>query len=334
MGDIVCALPVPAAIKRRWPQAKVSWLVASHLGQMVSDHPDIDQVISFDRRRYRHIARSWPVGRRFLKFLSQLRRNNFDLVIDLQGLFRSGFLAWCTRAAVRIGPHEKREMGWIFYKHRLEPCDKQTHAVERICSLGQLLPIDLSAPAFKLPITQMARESAGRLLEQASVPEGQPFAVLAVGGTWQSKRWPIERFSQVADQLTSKSGLAVVLVGGQGEKLLAEQLSSQSKGPIANLVTKTSLKELMAVLEKASVVVTNDSGPMHIAAALGRPTVAIFGATNPQRTGPYGQLDHVLQSKLPCSPCYKRQCAELTCMSDISTDQVMTMVNKVLQPGG
>ncbi len=334
MGDIVCALPVPAAIKRRWPQAKVSWLVASHLEQMVTDHPDIDQVISFDRKKYRHIVRSWPVGRRFLKFLGQLRRNNFDLVIDLQGLFRSGFLAWCTGAAVRIGPHEKREMGWIFYTHRLERCDKQTHAVDRICTLGQLLPIDLDTPTFKLPITNAAQQSAGNLLDPISVPEGQPFAVLAVGGTWQSKRWGIERFSQVADQLISKYGLAVVLVGQRCEKPLAEQLTSQSRRPIANLVTKTSLKELMALLVRASVVVTNDSGPMHIAAALGRPTVAIFGPTNPQRTGPYGQLDHVLQSKLPCLPCYKRRCAELTCMNDITTDQVMAMIAKVLQPVG
>jgi len=337
-GDIVCALPVPTALKQRWPDATVSWLVASHFQDLITDHPCIDQVIAFQRRRYRYLVRSRVVTRRFWGFLRQLRRGGFDLVIDLQGLFRSGFFSWATAAPIRIGPHEKREMGWIFYTHRLPPCNSDTHAVDRICTLQQVLDIDLTQPAFTLPVTDQARRTAGELLNRNGIDVGRPYAAIAPGGRWQSKRWPIDRFAEVARRLTDQLGLQVVVIGSKSERPLGEQMlhqaepksslthKRQSRQPIANLAGKTSLKQLLAILDAAAVLVTNDTGPMHMAAALRTPVVALFGPTNPDRTGPYRQADNVLQSTLPCAPCYKRRCDHLRCLRQITVEQVMEKI--------
>ncbi len=324
-GDIISALPVLAALKTRFPNAKISWLVASHLADLLRGHPLIDDLIEFERRRFGYLARSWTVARRFLAFLGRLRHSRFDLVIDLQGLFRSGFFAWITRAPVRIGPGETREFGWIFYTHRIPPQPYDTHIVDRLAAVGELLRLDLANPRFPVHLQDAAKQKVGDLLHANNLQPGR-FVVLAPGGTWLSKRWPAEKFARLADRILTELNLPVVLIGGRAELPLVPAFPRHPS--LVNLIGQTGLSELLALLAAAKALVCNDSGPMHIAVALDKPVTAVIGPTNPARTGPYRRPDGVVKSTQTCSPCYRRKCnlvhpsTPSLCMQEISVDAV------------
>ncbi len=329
-GDIICALPVLSALRQKFPDAKISWLVASHLSGLLSGHPLIDNIIEFDRRRFGYITRSFSVTRRFLRFLHSLRDANYDLVMDLQGLFRSGFLAWRSQAPVRIGPAERREMGWVFYTHRAPSMNPNSHTVERMFSCMKLFDAEMEIPDFPVHITPQAVETIHGKLKAYHIKQGE-YITIAPGGTWESKRWDWEKFAELIKIICSELQLPVVLVGGKHERMLGEQISSALiNHPVANLTEQTSLQELLAVISESKGLVSNDSGPMHIAVALKRPVTAIIGPTNPYRTGPYGRPESVVSTSLDCSPCYKRNCTKVSdgelplCMKQISVEEVFT----------
>jgi lipopolysaccharide heptosyltransferase I len=331
-GDIICALPILSALKKRYPHVKIAWLVASHLAPLIQDHPLIDQVIPFERKRFTYLARSWTVVKRFLKFLRDLRNKHFDLVLDLQGLFRSGFFAAATHAPVRIGPAEKRELGWIFYNHRTPPMPHDTHIVDRIASVGELLDLDLENPEFVVHIADTARTKIAEMLRENSLTPDN-FIVLAPGGTWPSKRWPVDRFAELAQKIHDDLQLPVVLLGGPGEKKLADEILKISPNAgIVDFTGRTTLPELLALVDAAKALVCNDSGPMHMAVALNKPLTAIIGPTNALRTGPYRRPNSIVKTAEPCSPCYKRNCPKVKekdsavdiplCMTKITVAQV------------
>jgi lipopolysaccharide heptosyltransferase I len=328
-GDIVCALPILSALRDKYPSARISWLVNSTLAGLLRGHPMIDELIEFDRRRYGYLAHSWAVTKRFMDFLRNLRTARYDLVLDLQGLFRSGFLAWTTQSPVRIGPAERREMGWVFYTHRCPPRPTDTHIVDRIATAGELLGLDFSEPRFCLPIRQEARDRTAELLKSVGLDGAEKYLAIAPGGTWLSKRWPAENFAELARKVTAELDLPVVVVGGRAERRLGEQMvESLADRRIVSLAGRTDLPELLAVLEGACGLVCNDSGPMHMAVALNRPVTAIIGPTNDRRTGPYHRPESVVKSGIDCSPCYKRRCMRVAegslplCMAQIRVEEV------------
>ncbi len=328
VGDIISALPVLPALKSRYPEARISWLVATHLADLLRDHPLIDELIEFDRRRFGYMIRSWTVTKRFLTFLRRLRESQFDLVLDLQGLFRSGFLTWATRAPVRIGPSEKREFGWVFYTHRIPERPHDSHIVDRIAAVGELLHLDLSDPSFVVHLQQQAAQRIDQLLLSANLTPDR-FIAIAPGGTWSSKRWPAAKFTELAEKIVAELDRPVVLVGGKAEIPLAREILRSKKDPrIHSFVGQTSLSELLCLLNRAGAVVCNDSGPMHMAVALGKPVTAIIGPTNALRTGPYRRTEGVVRTALNCSPCYRKKCNLVgefdssRCMQDISVEDV------------
>jgi lipopolysaccharide heptosyltransferase II len=327
-GDIICALPILPALRKRYPGAKISWMVAKHLEDLIAGHPMIDNVIVFDRKRFGYLGLSWVVTKRFLKFLKSLREPRYDLVIDLQGLFRSGFFSWASGAKVRIGPGEKREMGWIFYSHRMPKKDHNTHIVDRIGAVGELLNIDFSNPEFAVHISDEAKRHVGQMLAEQNIKAGE-FVAIAPGGTWSSKRWPAEKFAELAGRIVTELGREVVLIGGRGERGLAEIVVEKNKEKkIVNFTGMTTLPELLAVIDASKAVVCNDSGPMHMAAAMGKGITAIIGPTNAYRTGPYRRKESVVKTGLECSPCYKKVCSKVgrgeqpACMEEIDVKRV------------
>jgi len=336
VGDIVCALPILPALRRRYKSARISWLVAAHLSDLLKDHPLIDELIEFDRRRFGYLAHSWAVTKRFMKFLQQLRSARYDLVLDLQGLFRSGFLAWTTQASVRIGPAEKRELGWVFYTHRCPPRPVDTHIVDRICATGELMGIDISEPKFVLPVRQEARDRMTETLK-AKLGESQRYLAVAPGATWSSKRWSGESFARLTRMIINELDMSVAIVGGRADRLLAEEIINQvSNNRAISLAGQTRLSELLAVLDGAVGLVSNDSGPMHMAVALGKPVTAIIAPTNPYRTGPYRRPEALVTSDIECAPCYKRQCTKVApgeqsaCMAAITAEQVFENLTRQL----
>ena len=271
----------------------------------------------------------------FLRLLGRLRSSRYDLVLDLQGLFRSGFLTWATRAPFRLGFREAREGAWMFYTHWLPTTPEDVHAVDRYYSSARLLGFTDTPIEFPLPVPDSARRSVMRMLEDGSsmLPRR---VVFAPGARWETKRWPASRFAQVMDDLTSQ-GAQCILVGGSEEGVVCRQITGLCQMEPINLAGRTSLPELVAVIDYADAVVCHDSAVAHLAAALGRPVVCITGPTNPARTGPYRQ-GAIVRLSLECSPCYYRklrQCPhDHRCMAELGADAVTDAVVRALGGSG
>ena len=266
--------------------------------------------------------------------MRELRQRRFDLIIDLQGLFRSGFLAAAAGAKHRIGPREAREFAWVFYNHRIPRGDPNVHAAARNYAVADMLGFADGPLDFSIALTDEDRQEAASLLAQADLPANGPYVVLVPATRWETKCWSTERYGQLADTIRKKHGLASILVGGASDIGAGQTSVDASNGAAHNLCGKTTLRQLAALIDRAALVVTADSTPMHIAAAHHRPLVAIFGPTNPNRTGPYGRADDVLRLELDCSPCYLRKISQCphqhACMNDMTLETVARAVEERL----
>jgi lipopolysaccharide heptosyltransferase II len=256
----------------------------------------------------------------FLGFTTQLRRREFDLVVDLQGLFRSGFLAWQTRAPVRIGFANARELSPLFYTHRVPIDTPEQHAIERYLRIAAALGCDTSIVEFPFGIDDEDRAQVAAML-----PAGRPYTVVLPGTNWATKRWPVERFASLVAPLRERFGLDTVVAGAKSDANLAMRIGG------INLTGKTNLRQLVALLERAAVVFANDSGPMHIAAALNRPLVTMYGPTNPVRTGPFRRIESVIRLDIPCSPCYSRRCSHQSCLRWLDTEPVLRLAEEQMR---
>lgn len=339
-GDVIHALPVLNGLRQRFPQARISWMVANSCAGLLEGHPALDEVIRFDRKRYGQLGRNFRVSVEFMEFVHALRAREFDLVVDLQGLFRSGFLALASGAPVRMGFAPAREFAWMFYTDRVPIPSKEMHAVDRNYLFARSLGFGDVPISFQLPVQVAARASLRRLLESEGLRPGAPFALIAPGTRWETKIWPAEHFASVARRLRAEQGLPVVLAGLDSEVHLARrvrELAGLGRGELADLAGRTSLPEMIALVDGAAIAVMHDSGPMHLATALNKPMVAIYGPTSPKRTGPYRRPDAVTRLDLPCSPCYIKRTAdcpyEHRCMRELSPDVVSGKVKALVASG-
>ena len=322
IGDIVHALPVLSLLRRKWPAARITWLAASACAGLLEGHPLLNDVIRFDRRRFGKGWRKPSAVAGLFGFTRALRRRKFDLVIDLQGLFRSGWLTAVTGAPVRVGPAEAREFGWLFYTHRIPTGFPKEQAVDRYLAIAEALGLGKTPVEFVFATTDADRRFVYDL-----VPAETRYAVLLPGTPWETKRWPTEKFAACVEPLREMYGLECIVAGGASDRALAAQIPGAR-----DLTGKTNLRQLVALLERAALVIANDTGPMHIAAALGRPMVSIYGPTSPHRTGPYGRLGSVVQLDIPCSPCYNRTCSHTSCMKKLGVESIMAMAAEQLDP--
>ncbi|MEE8171158.1 MAG: lipopolysaccharide heptosyltransferase II, partial [Phycisphaerae bacterium] len=326
--------PVARALRQAWPEAHIAWLVSGAFAGLLEAEPAVDEVIRFDRRYYARVFRSATVTRDFFGFVGALRRRRFDLVIDLQGLFRSGFLAWASGAGVRIGFRDSREFAWLFNTHQLRTRRAQAHALDRNLEALSLLGIDAGRPDARPAYTPEDEQSVRAALAEHGINAEDGYAVLVPSARWETKQWPADRFGTLAAGILKAWGFRGLLVGGRDDHETAEAARQASDGAAINLCGRTTLRQLAVLIAAARVVVTADSSPMHMAAAFRRPLVALFGPTSPARTGPYGMPDAVLRLDLACSPCYlrkRRDCPfELKCLHDLSVERVLAAVSAAL----
>ena len=269
------------------------------------------------------MGRSWKslsAARETLRYFHSLRDHNFDLVIDLQGLFRSGLLTWATRAPIRVGSTNAREFGGLFCTHLAPVHTWWQHAIERYLTVAEFLGLGRDPVEFIFPTDDTDRQFVNELLPN------QPFAVLLPATNWETKQWPVENFAALIEPLRQRFGLESVLAGGPDAAKLAPSLP----GAI-NLAGKTSLRQLIAVLERADLVIANDTGPMHIAAALKRPLVTMFGPTSPIQTGPYRRMESVVRLDISCSPCFSRECSHHSCLRWLGIEPVLELAAQQMQ---
>ncbi len=319
LGDIVHAMPAFSAIHRAYPKARLTWLVKREWAGLVERIDRVDRV--------------WPVKSTLKGWLSQvslLRAEHFDLVVDLQGLFRSAAIGWLSGSPLLVGFTNGREGSPCFYSRRVPVPQSEMHAVDRYLLVAKAVgAVESGAPEFRFRIPQTDYEEVDRLLSQSGVTPGTSWVALNVSARWPTKRWPAASFAEVADRLQQEGYGAVVMIGGPDERVDVAAVRAEMKAPVIDLAGATPVGLLPALLSKASVLITNDSGPMHIAAAVGTPVVALFGPTSVARTGPYGLGHRVLTTELSCRPCLSRTCqnpVQLECLTRISPEQVFAAV--------
>lgn len=318
LGDVTHGLPILHLVRKRFPKARISWLVVPYCAGLLQNHPDLDEVILFDRRRFAAAWRSPRALADLIRFHRALRSRRFDCVIDLQGLFRSGWLAWQTGAAVRVGFANARELAPLFYTHRVGIDTVEQHAIDRYLKIAEALGCPTEPLEYHFPTTEADQRHVAGLVEKLG-----RFAVLLPATNWLTKRWPVENFAALVRPLEERLGLKCVVAGGADAAALAPGIAGA-----LNLAGKTSIPQLVALLQRASLVIANDSGPMHIASALGRPLVALFGPTNPVRTGPHKRLECVVRTEIECSPCYRRRCSHQSCLRQLSVERVLAAAER------
>ena len=325
-GDIIHTLPVLDAIHRSWPRTAVDWIVKPEWMMLLEGHPMLRDVLPFPL--------SFGAWRRMIPLIRQRR---YDMVLDLQGLLRSGLLSLCTGSPIRIGFANGREGSPWCYTQRIglpSESPKGTpnalhasshapmHAIDRYLHLALEAGISTQGPArFPLPPWPEAEQWVDRCLAAAGIRPTERVCVIHPAARWVTKRWPADRFASLADRLAEEQGWRVILVAGSVERELVTAVTALMKRPFLDLSGRTTLPQLASLLRRAALLVTNDSGPMHLAVAVGTPVVALFGPTDPRKIGPYGQGHAVLQAGIDCSPCGRRRCTQgLACMNAISVD--------------
>lgn len=325
LGDIAHAVPVLTALRERFPAAAISWVVNQSFAPLLAGHPDLTDTIPFDRGAFKrgHVE---AVGYTF-RFANVLRRRRFDLVVDLQGLLRTGLMTAATGAPVRVGFANAREGARHFYTHRVAVRD-DAHAVDRYWEVAKFLGAGDRPKRFVLPVR--ADELAAVDAEFVGLP--RPWVAVAAGARWVTKRWPTEHFAALANRAFASFGGTVVLVGAPDDTALSREVSAKLHGPFRDLTGKTPLPRLVAVLARADVVVANDTGPLHVAAALGRPCVAPYTCTQAARHGPYTSPGGGVETSVPCGGSYLRQCPRGTvCFADLTPDRLWPPLAKVLE---
>ncbi|NNJ23959.1 glycosyltransferase family 9 protein [Alienimonas chondri] len=330
LGDVVQAMPLLRVLRRRFPGAEITWVIASGLSDLVAPHPMVDRVIRFERRG------GW---REWRTLLGELRTARFDLVFDLQGLARTGLMTAATGAPMRIGLESAREGASLAVHRTLPDSGRMMPAHARYWRVAEELGmggLDRSTP--------IAVSRSDAAFAQTLLPAGRLKLALVPGARWDTKRWPPEKFARLAVKAFRKTGALPVVVGAPDEVDLCGQVTqailrfAPGCGAI-NLAGGTTLRQLAAVLAGCDLALSNDTGPMHLAAAVNTPVVGVFTCTDPVRSGPPGDQHELLQTEVACAGSYKKTCpipgaGHCGCLEDVQVSTVWEAMKRCLTKNG
>lgn len=310
LGDLFHALPAVHCLKIGLP-AKIDWVVHPLYQELARCFTDVDRVIP--------LARDFRSGT-LMDDIRALRMESYDLIVDLQGILKSALAARLARGARRIGPSFHREGARLFYQAVAGLRNKDRHAVDENLDVVRYLGLPVLPPVFplKFPVQH--------------VGEPAPRVALIPFSRWSSKNWPIAAFIQVGRDLQENTSASIFLIGGAAEAAACAEMEKEFKGRVINLAGKLSLPQLGGILQAMNLVIANDSGPMHMAASLGTPVLAVFGPTEKKRTGPYGALHRVAAGKLRCQPCFSKSCRfkDGSCLRTVTPECVATIALEML----
>lgn len=321
IGDVLHGVPAAVALKRAFPHATIGWVVEGRAGDVLAGHPAIDHLFRLPRGWLKSLGAVRSLRR-------QLRDFAPDATIDLQGLFKSGFATWLSGAPVRAGHAwpESREQAWRFYTHRI--VTTAAHVVDRNCQLLAPLGVREPVPAFDMPRWPVSRARMQQWFATqrfASAP-----ALINPGAGWPSKLWPAARFAEVAVELHRRHGIASVVVWGGGkERAIAEEIASHA-GRAAIMAPDTTLTDLGELCRLARFFISSDTGPLHLAAAIGTPCVGLFGPVPAKRNGPYGPSHRVVEPPSSLRPAWHDRKTDTIAMDAIDVASVVAAADDLL----
>ncbi len=328
IGDVIHTLPSVACLRRRYPDAHITWIIEEAAADLIRNHPHVDRVIVSSRKRWLREIRQGNIRKPFREanaMLHLLQDRTYDLVIDFHGLFKSAVFVFLSRGRRKLGYDSMQELSGLFLNEKI-PEDMNKHAVDRYLDFLRYLGVEDPTPEFLIPYADENRRKIDRLLDTNGIDRQRPLVAVSPVALWDTKLWQEEKFAELADRIAGELNCQVVLTGQ--DRIILDRIGALAKRPPVNLGGMTTLRDLACLYQKASVLVTTDSGPMHLAAAVQTPVVALFGPTDPGRTGPYGTGHKVLTAPLPCRPCFKKTCDTQACMREISVADVFDAVRE------
>ncbi len=313
LGDTLFVTPFIRAVRESNPASHIAVLTHPRCQEVLTGNPHINEIILHDEK---HLLAKFSL-------ISQLKDRKFDTAFILRKSLSRTMLLFLSKIPTRIGYDNKRS-GFLLSK-RVPVPEKSLHKVEYFLGLAKAAGIDSKNKNYEFFVSEQDKERADVILGREKIKTNEDFVVINPGGNWDLKRWPAENFTEFGDEIFTRLGTKVVLTGAEKDISLCEHISDAMKNKPALLCGKTDLKTLGAVFERAKWVISNDSGPMHIAVAVKTPVIALFGPTSPEVTGPYGDSRYkILHKSVDCEiPCYNLSCKDNRCMVSISVEDVL-----------
>jgi len=324
LGDVLFSTPFIRAIRKKYPDSFIACAIPPRCREILELNPYIDEIIIYDEIG----AHSSMWGR--LRFISELKKRRFEIAFLLHRSFTRSLLIYLAGIKNRIGYHEKKRP--ILLTKIITAPDSMVHKIDYFLNVAKEIGISDYTREYDFFIGDEHEKKVKSLLSLKGIKEGDRFVVINPGGNWDPKRWPKENFAKLADRLIADYNIKVVISGAKKDKKLAEEIEALMQKDVINLCGETDLKQLGALLKRANLVVSSDTGPMHIAVSVNAPTIALFGPTSPELTGPCGRGQFsVIRKAEECSvPCYDLSCTDNSCMRLINVDDVMVEAGKLL----
>ena len=329
IGDVVHTIPLLEVLRQNLPYARIDWLVEEEASQIIEGHEALDHIFvsrrkSWQRRFFRGEEKG-VVLKEVRRFLKELRSCRYELVIDLQGLFKSGILTGVSKGKRKIGFTGSREGSSIFLTERPYVFDYDRHALDRYLTVAEYLNCTNNSWRGAIPVWDSHQIRMDKIIGEELL-QGERLIAINPMARWKTKLWKPDRFAVVADRLQRELSCQIIFTGSREDRSTLDRIVGMMEGHAINLAGRTNLKELAYLYSKCRLMISTDTGPMHIAAAMGCPVVALFGPTAPWRTGPYGDGHRVVMGDVDCSPCFKKRCNHLSCMNNITVEKVFDTV--------
>jgi heptosyltransferase I len=329
LGDILHALPAFSSLRAAFPEAKIEWLASKKCSFLPAAVPGIDALHVLDTDSLLNLPPDLPAWRQFRSLIRELRARRFDFVLDFQGLLKTAFLGMLTGSGMRLGFSKElvreRPAHW-FYHRTLEKPQNQVHVLE----LNRMLAALTGAHPMSAPIEFLVPAEDERYVQSIlGEAQLQKYVIINPGGGWPTKRWDPGRYGELANRIQAELGIPVGVTTGPGEEGFFHAIADFCRNP-APRHFPVSFLQLIPLLRRACLFIGGDTGPFHLACALGTPVVGIFGPTSPVRNGPWGDSDEVVTLSLPCGSCYGRTCSRNNECMNITVDQVFDAVVKRL----
>lgn len=327
IGDVVHALPVSWAIKETFPDAKITWVVEPPAYDLLAMNPCVDKIILFQKKEFRTFS---GFMKKFFPLKKEIQEEDYDAVLDLQGLFKSAAIAFFAKSNIKLGICNMRELSDKISAPVVGE-NSEGHIVERYLDTARAIGCKVREVKFPLEVPPAESEKAEKIIRHAGLREGNSYALLAAGANWANKRWTVENFAALSDWIYDFKIVPVLVGNGAVDEQRAQEIESLVEIPPINLVGRTNLMQLTHIIKNSKFIVGGDTGTVHLAAGLKIPTIMLMGPTDANRNGAYGQLQNTIEVDRACKGCWKRICPTgEDCLEKISLATVKEKLKKIL----
>jgi heptosyltransferase I len=335
IGDVIRTLPALRVLRHNLPDALIAWVVEDRAASILINHSDLNKVFVLPRKEWQKKPLTVKTLKEIIRFIKNLRKENFDLVLDFHGLFKSGLITFLTGVKRRVGYTRKfsKEGNFLFTNDQVSLPAHKINRVERNLLLVKHLGLEIDERNPLIPIAEKDREVVAATIFAGLTSFSGPKVIMHPGSSPSTpyKRWGVRRFAQVADSIIQKYGGKIFFTAGNDERERVNEITAQMTETHYVLCQPATLTQLAEAIRRCDLFIGNDTAPMHLAAFVGTPVIALFGPTDPIENAPFGKEEAiVIRKDVSCNPCRKRNCPNLICMDAITVDDVLEAVDRVL----